>query len=50
MDDQLIIGWNGAKQTDFGVVPLQFDHNLHQHALFSEQSLARIFERLDRKD
>lgn len=50
MDDQMIIGWNGAKQTDFGVVPLQFDHNLHQHALFSEQSLARIFDRLDRKD
>ena len=50
MNNSISIGWNGTRHADFGAVPLQLQHNLHQHPLFSEQSLARIFDNLGRED
>lgn len=50
MDDSIKIGWNGTRHADFGAVPLQLEHNLHRHTLFSEESLARIFDNLRRED
>lgn len=48
--EKSIIEWEASKVAQFGVVPLQFNHNLHHHPLFSEQSLAKLLGTLRRED
>lgn len=45
-----IIDWQADKLAQFGAVPLQFQHRLHDHALFSEAALTKLLDRLDRRD
>jgi hypothetical protein len=45
-----IVNWEPAKVAQFGAVPLQFDHSLNSHALFSESALARLIEKAGRED
>jgi len=48
--DQTIIHWEQEKLSQFGRVPLRFDHSLHQHQLFSDAKLARLIESMGRGD
>ena len=45
-----ILGWSDTDVANFGKVPLQFEHTLHHHPLFSDEALARLLERLERSD
>ncbi len=50
MSDPTIIHWEDNDLSEFGSLPLQYRHNLHQHPLFSQAALARLIENLDRED
>ena len=46
----LVAGWTAQKVADFGSVPLQFEHELQRHSLFSDEALARLIENAKRED
>ncbi len=45
-----LIQWNPVSRERFGAVPLQLNHRLHEHPLFSEQALARLLDKVARDD
>ncbi|HZP87856.1 MAG TPA: hypothetical protein VFB54_13655 [Burkholderiales bacterium] len=47
---QPLVDWSADELRAFGVAPVRLHHQLHQHALFSDDHLARILERLERDD
>ena len=46
----IVTGWSAQKVADFGSVPLQFNHELQRHPLFSDEALARLIESAKRED
>jgi hypothetical protein len=49
-NNAMVTGWSAQKVADFGSVPLQFDHKLQRHPLFSDEALARLIENAKRED
>src|SRR5258708_2340775 len=45
-----LIEWDPERIAKFGAVPLQFNHSLRDHALFSENALARLLDNVGRDD
>lgn len=45
-----IIEWNPRLRAEFGLKPLQLNHRLHLHPLFSEAALARLLDQVGRED
>ena len=50
MSDPILSNWSEKKVAEFGSVPLQLNHNLHQHPLFADDALVRLIENVDRAD
>jgi hypothetical protein len=50
VSDAILSDWSEKKVAEFGSVPLQLNHNLHQHALFADEALVRLIENADRAD
>ena len=45
-----IIHWTPEKIAQFGAVPLMFNHELHNHSLFSDAALVRLLDNMKRDD
>jgi hypothetical protein len=46
----IITNWDSIPQGTFGQEPMRLSHGLHQHALFTDDALARLIERSERQN
>src|SRR5437762_3478643 len=50
MTQPILSGWTEQKVADFAEAPIQLQHRLPSHPLFSEEALIHLLETVDRAD